>query len=240
MADSKKKEENEEEDMAPVKNYIKNYSNAEIMDYEVLLMPFYDSNANVPKFFDKLLKSKDDNICMSTAVVLLRNNKPVADSILVALAAKDRTRGLLFTKLEKAKRLDRFPAKYKTQVEIARSYLLADKNYAKIDSVVFVSKQATAYNQKKGNVYFFKYRVKKEDDWKMGISGLQPENVKEVSSNDKLCFMTDKKIKEGKSQNDQFQEQLKKILFSTHKSAKNFYESDGNGYSFKKVGEYED
>ena len=240
MTDGKKREDSDEDEIALVKNDSKNYSSNELIDYAVLLMPFYDSNVNVPKFFDKLLKCKDDNICMSTSVMLLRNNRPVTDSILIALAAKDGTRGNLFSRLEKAKRLDKFPAKFKTQLDMARSYLLADKNYANIDSVVFISKQAVAYNQKKGTAYFFKYRVKKEDDWKIGISGLQPENLKEVSSNDKLCFMTDKKIKEDKPQNDQFQDQLKKILFNAHKSAKNFFEKDGNGYNFKKVGEYED
>jgi uncharacterized protein YbaP (TraB family) len=239
MADNKKKDD-DDNDMEHIKNSINDSEADGLEDYAVLLLPFYDSNTSVPKFFDKLLKSKDDDICMNTAVLLLRNNKPVADSILNALAADDHTRGILFTKLEKIKRLDKFPAKFNNQLDIARSYLLADRNFTTIDSIIFISKQAAAYNGKKGTVYFFKYRIKKEDDWKMGISGLQPENVQQVSSNNKLCFMTDKKIKTDKPQNEQFQEQLKKILFSFHKSAKEFFESDENGYRFKKVGEYEE
>jgi hypothetical protein len=74
----------------------------------------------------------------------------------------------------------------------------------------------------------------------MGISGLQPDNVKEVSSNDKLVVMTDKKIKDDMPLYDQFQEQLKKLLFTFHKSGKNFFESDGNDYRFRKIGEYEE
>jgi len=203
-------------------------------------MPFYDSNTNVPKFFEKLLKSKDENICMNAALVLLRNNHPVADSILTALAAKDQTRGTLFTKLEKIKMLDKFPIKYNTQLYIARSYLVADKNFARIDSIVFVSKQLTIYDHKKGNIYFFKYRIKKEDDWKIGISGLQPEDINKTSSNNKLSFMTDKKLRDDKPQNEQFEEQLKRILFSFHKSAKNFFEGDGNSYQSRKAVDYED
>jgi hypothetical protein len=150
------------------------------------------------------------------------------------LAAKDRTRGLLFEKMENINRLDKFPLQYKTQLAMARSFLVADKNYASLDSIVFVAKQITAYDKKRGNVYFFKYRVKKQDDWKIGISGLQPENIKEVNSNDKLSFMTDKKIKEDTPVMEQFQEQLKKILFNFHKSARNFFEADANGYRFKR------
>ena len=136
--------------------------------------------------------------------------------------------------------MDKFPAKYNTQLYIARSYLVADKNFSRIDSIVFVSKQLTIYDHKKGNTYFFKYRIKKEDDWKIGISGLQPENINKTSSNNKLSFMTDKKLRDDKPQNEQFEEQLKKILFSFHKSAKNFFEGDGNTYQLRKTVDYED
>ncbi len=239
MADNKIKEDSEDDDAAMIRNYSNNYNNDELDDYATLLMPFYESNSNVPRYFDKLLRSRDENICMNTAMVLLRHNKLVPDSILTALAAKDRTRGSLFTKLEKIKRLDKFPEKYKTQLDVARSFLLAEKKYASIDSIIFILKQPASYNEKKGTVYFFKYRIKREDDWKIGISGLQPENIHLISSNDKLCFMTDKKIKEDQPIIEQFQEQLKRILFNFHKSAKNYFEEDSNNFRFKNRGDYE-
>ena len=243
MEADKKNDDNDEDNTEQVRSYGNNYDNTynnnELDDYAVLLMPFYDSNANVPKFFDKLLKSKEEEVCMNAAVLLLRNNKPVADSILLNLAAKDRTRGSLFAKLEKIKKLDKFPAKYNTQLYMARSYMMADKGYAAIDSIVFISRQLTGYNHKKGNVYFFKYRIKKEDDWKIGIGGLQPANLKQTSSNDSLSFMTGKKLRDDKPQNEQLEEQLKKVLFSTHKSARNFFEEDGNYYR-KRTVDFED
>jgi len=239
MADNKIKEDSEDDDVAMIRNYTNNYDNDELGDYTTLLMPFYESNSNVPRYLDKLLRSRDENICMNTATTLLRHNKPVPDSILTELAAKDRTRGSLFTKLEKIKRLDKFPEKYKTQLDVARSFLLAKKKYPSIDSIVFILKQPAAYNEKKGTVYFFKYRIKREDDWKIGISGLQPENIHLISSNDKLCFMTDKKIKEDQPTIEQFQEQLKRILFNFHKSAKNYFEEDRNNFRFKNTGNSE-
>ena len=240
MADSKKKEDNDDADAGTSKNYNFNYINDKLSDYAVLLMPFYDKNVNVPNFFDKLLASKDEEIVLDAAILLLRNNKPVADSILNALAAKDHTRGTLFTKLEKIKKLEKFPVKYKTQLAIARSYLVENKNYATIDSIVFIATQIAVYNKTPGLAYFFKYRVKKQDDWKMGISGLQPLNGKLVSSNNKLCFMTDKKLREDKPQMEQFQEQLKKIIFSFHKSAKNFFDADGGNYHYRKGVDYDE
>ena len=89
-------------------------------------------------------------------------------------------------------------------------------------------------------VYFFKYRIKKDDDWKIGISGLQPENVTAVSSNDRLSTMTDKKLKADEPMDEQLQKQLKKLLFSFHKSSKNFYSADDYYSKFRKMMNYQD
>ncbi len=57
---------------------------------------------------------------------------------------------------------------------------------------------------------------RKDDEWKMGISGLQPANIKETSSNDDLTKMTDKKLQESKTASEQFADQLKQLLFAQH------------------------
>ena len=241
-SDEKKMEEENKKDDEAEGDYVMTtarYSGSSehsgaLRNYAVLLAPFYEQNINVPKFFDKLLQSKDDDVKMNTAVILLKNNRPVADSIFLNIAVKNNLRGKLFSILEKIKRLDKFPAKYKTREEMARSFLLMDKSFDKVDSVVLMGKQKAAYKNKKGAVYFFKYRVKKDDDWKIGISGLQPENETEVSSDDKLCSMTDKKLKDDKPVDEQFQEQLKRLLFNFHPSGRNFYESSSRyNYNYR-------
>lgn len=232
-------EKNSDNDDDPVRNYVGDNKNG-LDDYATLMIPFYDFNPGVPKFFDKLLQSKDDAVRLSTVITMLRNNKPVADSLLEQFAKKDRWRGTLFTRLEQIKRLDKFPSAFKSQQDIARSYMVADKDYNRLDSVSFVDKQQVTSNGKKGVVYFFKYRVKKQDDWKIGLSGLQPENINEVSSGDKLAVMTDKKLKSDKNENEQFQEQLKRVLFTVRKSAKNFFDDDNNNYRYTKAAEYEE
>jgi len=221
-------------------NGYNSYGNVNLRNYQVLLAPFYDKNPNVPHFFDKLLQSKDPLVRLSAAVLLLRNNINVPDSVLINLAAKDQYRGRLYSRLEKAKRLDKFPAQYKNQMDLARSYLVEDKDYDKIDSVVFLKKIHAEYPGKKGMVYFFKYRIKKEGDWKIGISGLQPDNEKEVSSDDALSTMTDKKLKPDEPMDDQLQKQLRKLLFNFHKSAKNFYTSDDFYSRYRKLVNYQE
>jgi uncharacterized protein YbaP (TraB family) len=224
-AENKRKDDEDDDDNYSNSRYNNGKNSNQLEQYAILLAPFYEKNPAVPKFFDKLLQSKEEAVKLEAAIVLLKNNRPVADSIFTTMAAKDQWRGKLFTALEKIKQADKFPAAYKTQTQLARSYLVMDKNYNKIDSIVLAGTQPAAYLNKKGTVYFFKYRVKKDDDWKMGISGLQPVNENEVSSDDKLSSMTDKKIKEDKPEKDQFQEQLKKLLFSFHPAAKNFFET---------------
>ena len=85
-----------------------------------------------------------------------------------------------------------------------------------------------------------KYRVKKEDDWKIGLSGLQPIDTSAVSSDNKLAVMTDKKLKSDKPQDEQFREQLKRIQFAFRKSARNFFENENNGYRFTKITDNEE
>ncbi len=224
-----------------VNNYrYNNYGNMSLTSYQVLLAPFYNKNQNVQHFFEKLLQSKDPMVRLNAAVLLLRNNINVPDTVLQNLAAKDQFRGKLYSRLEKAKRADKFPAQYKNQLDLARSYLVEDKDYDKIDSVVFLKKQHAEYPGKKGIVYFFKYRIKKEGDWKIGISGLQPENEKELSSDDALSTMTDKKLKPDEPMDDQLQKQLRKLLVTFHKSAKNFYINDDYYSRYRKMMNYQD
>jgi uncharacterized protein YbaP (TraB family) len=195
-------------------------------DYAVLLMPFYD-RPQVTTFFQKLLISKDPSLQMSTAALMLRNKKPVPDSILLKLASRDEYRSRLYKTMEAAKVQDKFPAKYKNQVDISRSMLSANKP----DSIIFLTSRPVTFRNKKGFVYFFKYRLKKDDGWKIGISGLQPENINEAGSNSQLVRLTDRRIRDDEPLNDQLNQQLKRLLFSLSKSGRNFYQgSDSYRY----------
>ncbi|RZJ52380.1 MAG: hypothetical protein EOO45_31960, partial [Flavobacterium sp.] len=98
----------DEEDDEPAREYSRD-DDYSLNDYAVLLMPFYETNKNVQQFFNRLLISKDDNVQMNAAILFLRNNKNVPDSILLKLAADDKYRATLYDKLEWADRLDKFP-----------------------------------------------------------------------------------------------------------------------------------
>jgi uncharacterized protein YbaP (TraB family) len=203
-------------------SYSKNETGLE--DYTTLLLPFYDKKPAVQKFFDKLLTSRDPLVQLRTVTGLLRFNKSVPDSVINKLAASDKMRAQLYKAMETAGALNKFPAKYKSQLQIAKSHLIYDK----MDSVEFVGKRQLNFRGEDGVVYFFKYRIKKEDEWKIGISGLQPVDESKINTDDKLTKLTDKRLRDDEPVIDQFNEQLKRLLFSFRKSAKSFY---ADGYS---------
>jgi hypothetical protein len=198
-------------------------ASAGLNDYAVLLMPFYDQNPSVASFYNRLLQSKDADVQLNALILMVKNTKVVHDSIFQQLAAKDQYRARLLAQLEKANRAELFPAKYKQQEDVARSLLMADKTYDKIANVELVKKKYMQVKDQKGYVYFFKYKIKKDDDWQMGISGLQPMNMKEVSSKDDLVRMTERKLKKDEPVDEQFETQLKRLVFAKHKSSRQFY-----------------
>jgi uncharacterized protein YbaP (TraB family) len=199
-------------------------SNSSIEDYAVLLMPFYDKYPSVPKYFDKLLRSKDVNVQLIAAEVMIANNKKVSDSLFASIAGDDKYRAKLLAMLQKRKKENLFPAKYKKQEMMAKSLLLNDRGYKEFADIQLVNKRQMQLKGVKGNVYLFKYKIKKDDDWKMGISGLQPLNTKEVSSTENLVKLTDKKIRANESEAEQFNDQIKKVVFAEHKSARKFFD----------------
>jgi hypothetical protein len=194
--------------------------------YAKLLMPFYNKNASVAKFIDKLLYSKDASLQLSAAILLLKNNKIVPDSILVSLAKSDKYRAKLYEILQKINLAERFPIAYHNQQEIAKSILIADNSYNEIDSVQFVFSTPEDYEGNKGLVYFFKYRIKEDDEWEIGISGMQPSNKNEINTKGELTELTDTKINNEEALTIQFQNELQKMLILSHKSGKNFYLRD--------------
>jgi uncharacterized protein YbaP (TraB family) len=232
-ADVRKAEKESNKEQEGDDDATRSYNNevSDVDNYAVLLLPFYEKNPAIKKFFDKLLQSKDIAVRKNTAILMLRNNKSINDSILLSIAEKDQYRASLLRGLEDADKADLFPAKYKKQEDIARSLLLEDKQYEKFFDIQLVGKEQVQVKNDKGYVYFFKYKLKKEDDWKIGISGIQPDTLSKVNSNDMLVKMTDKKFTLDETELEQFQKQLKRLIFSLRRSSAYFYK-DSSRYGF--------
>ena len=201
--------------------------------YAVLMMPFWDKNENIPLFFNKLLQTNDKKLKYNTALLLLRNNKPVPDSIWKYFAAMDEYRSELYDDLEEVKHAEKFPAKYKTQMDLAKSVLINSRSYNKVDTIVYLDKLPVNYRDDKGWVYFYKYKDKKDDaTWEFASSGIQPENIKEISTDDAFTSFMQDNLDEEKPFKEQLQKLLKEMLYSKRKSARAFYQS---GYGMNNI-----
>jgi hypothetical protein len=127
-----------------------------------------------------MLRSNDKRLKYSTALLLLRNNKPYPDSLLKYFASMDEYRYELYSDLYEIGKQDMFPAKYNNHLDLAKSCLLDKKSYGKPDSVVYLDRLHAEFKGKKGFIYFFKYKTKKDDlSWKLATVGLTPEDPKQ-------------------------------------------------------------
>jgi len=204
------------------------FGNRDLKQYAVLLIPFYDKNPGLSSFYEQLLKIKDRRLRYDIFILMLRNNKPVPDSLFTDYAKLDNYRARLYDDLKKIKKLDKFPAGWKNQKDIARSlFMVKGYRYQKPDSVVFLDKLPVTYKGKKGWVYFFKYRPMRDDtNWQLASVGMQPENLSEIDTdNNEFTEKEQRKLENDKPEKVQLQKMLRELLYAKHSSAEEFYKA---------------
>jgi uncharacterized protein YbaP (TraB family) len=242
----------------------KDAGNEKLRLYATLVMPYWEANTNVQALFRQILSSSDKRLKYNTFLLLLRNNKTYPDSLLNYFGAMDEYRYELYKDLKELKKETKFPRQYNNHLDLGRSKVMAQKTYDKPDTLVFVDKLSAEVKGKKGLVYFYKYKTKKDDaSWKLATVGLVPEDPKqfEFEKNDKkeagrfedynnysgtsrydFTGFSDTKIKAEEPLLNQLNKELKKMLYSRRKSAKEFYAKadDEESYEANTDGEYEE
>lgn len=229
--------------------------NENLIVYATLLLPFQGSKPGVESVINQLLSSGDKRLKYNTIYLLLRNKKSIPDSLLTYFASLDEFRYELYTDLYKLKSEYRFPAAFNNHRDLAHSKLLSLFDNIKPDSVLLMDSLRTQVSNKEGYVYFFRYKMKKDDNyWKLATSGLVPLSPGKFFYDDETgqfkqsLFMaepaanaysdlqsgftgfTDTKIREDESLEEQMNKQLRKILYSKKRSGKYFYSENADGY----------
>jgi uncharacterized protein YbaP (TraB family) len=233
--------------------------NEDLITYATLLLPFRETNPAVNDVLKQMLLSNDKRLKYNTVYLLLRHKVSLPDTMLMYFAKLEDFRYELFTDMRTLKMVDKFPAEYKNQQDLSKSKLFSSSYSGKPDSLVFIDSLPASLKNRKGFVFFYKYKTKKDDlSWKLATAGLMskdnnPFNYDDdedyedndddigytstmswnFSRNDnKIVFteFTDEKIKEDVPLKEQMEKQLKKILYSKRKSAKVFY-NEGPDYS---------
>jgi uncharacterized protein YbaP (TraB family) len=195
--------------------------------YAEWLAPFYDRPA-VARWFGQLLRIKSLSVRHAVVLSLIRNNQPVPDSVLHTLAADDWHRARLYRDLMEAGKAGLFPAEFRNQVAMARSVLFDRRAEGREAEMQFVGKQHVVTPTATGYVYFFKYKVKGQEGWMMGISGVQPDDVGEVNTNSYLTEWTGLPLNGAGTELQQFQNKLPQWVLKRRASAARFYRA---GYS---------
>jgi len=220
----------------------KGSGNYKLSNYAKLLMPFWDLNSSVQPLIGQMLKSSDNRLKYSTVLLLLRNNKPVPDTMINYFASMDEFRYELYTDLKYEKKLNLFPAKYFTQLDLARSEIMNFRSYNSPDSFVYLDKLPVKQKDRSGFVYFFKYREKKDDqNWKLATVGLLPADPKKYEFDNKgetddekefyFTDLSDTKLTAEEPIKDQLLKTLRKLENSKRKSGRKFYADENSEYS---------
>ncbi|HEX7848046.1 MAG TPA: TraB/GumN family protein, partial [Chitinophagaceae bacterium] len=233
--------------------------NDDLALYATLLLPYWDINPTVQPVIAQMLASNDKKLKYNTLLQMLRHGKPVNDTLLNFFAGLDDFRYELYSDLKEMKKMDKFPAKYNNHLDLGKSSLMGRRSYGKPDTLVYIDRLPAEMKGRKGFVYFYKYKLKKEDvNWKLATVGLVPEDPKqfEFEKNDKVfpfewvvpgwhttlggrygganfTGFLDTKLKDDEPISDQLKNELKKKLYSLRKSARNFYsERDNDRFDF--------
>jgi hypothetical protein len=260
IAEKKKAIEKAEEIKLSKNNSVASYGsdddndlgNAKLRRYTVLLLPYWDSNPAVQTLFKQVWQSGDKRLKYNTLLLLLRNNKPYPDSLVKYFAAMNDYRYQLYVDLKEIGKASHFPALYNNHIDLAKSKLMTSKSYDKPDSLVYIDRLPADIKNRKGNVYFFKYKAKKDDaGWKLAAVGLLPADPGLFEFEEKeikkwtgefplsryavnrydITGFSDTRLHDDKPLTAQLNDELKKLIYSLRKSAAEFYnKSDTDEY----------
>lgn len=262
IEEKKKLIEKAEEDKDDKKQFTyfeieKDAGNEELSVYATLLLPFWENHPGVGTLFNQLLGSNDKRLKYNTMFLLLRNNRPLPDSLIRFFAKMDEFRFELYKDLKEIKKAAIFPDEYNNHLDLGRSLLYSAKVFNQPDSIVYLDKLPAEYKGKKGYIYFYKYRQKKDDAaWKLATVGILPQDPKQFEMNERVpgdgavsvipgwhislgqynkysfTGFSENKIKDDEPLYEQLAKQLKKMLYEKRNSAKMFYSERGEGNDF--------
>ncbi len=107
----------------------------EIIEYIKLLMPFYNENAAVPNYINKLWALNDDNLKYELMYIMIGKGKAFPDTIIQYFAKKEYYLGDVYYQLSKMKKSHLFPSVYLKQDIMAKAFLYTKiKGEDQIDS----------------------------------------------------------------------------------------------------------
>jgi uncharacterized protein YbaP (TraB family) len=238
--------ENDYTDVGINNQYVQDFGNETLSQYAVLLIPLWDKNPAVVQLLQQLLTSNDRELKYKTMLLFIRNGKPFPDSIINYFASGNDYRYKLYNDLKEINKSPVFPVQFKNHLHLAASKLSDLSEYNKPDTISFLGRKLLQWKGSEGYIYFFKYKRKKDDAWKLASVGLiQKDSTRFEFKNargkvyDEFEFteFSNVKLDEDETLYEQLEKRMKQLVYAKRPSAKEFYktENEGEGLSFKSL-----
>lgn len=144
--------------------------NKMIENHAVILAPFYQSNAGVKQYFDKLFKIKNEQTLLNIYLIAAKNKIQVNDTVWKHFSNLTETRLKTFNELNRLKLSENFDKSHLSQEDFCKTSLESSiayeerldnqdnstlKQQVKPDSITFLKKVNVKNSRDEGSIYFF-------------------------------------------------------------------------------------
>ncbi|HNP55213.1 MAG TPA: hypothetical protein PKK69_11350, partial [Ferruginibacter sp.] len=188
-----------------------------------MLLPFYESQPKVKELINHMLDSPDPEWQLTLIAACLKNKIQVPPHLIAQLAAEERYAASLYAVLKSNQQEGFFPKERYSQEYMARSLLAASNEFDRMDSLVLLRQQAMTWYGKTGWLYIYKYRIVPDMPWKLAFCGIQPLNASEIDSKPRILTLTDIRLSERQSLDEQLIDPLNRQLFQLYPAGRRFY-----------------
>ena len=162
----------------------------ELVNYAILLAPFYKSDEKVKQFFTRLEKIRAQYIAMPLLLLKTENQIKDADTLFSYYCRNITTRAYFYSELEKKKLSDKFMKSEASQKKMVESVIMAQLQLAKIyayekdkkkDSLDLVGIYPAKNKYQKGQLYVYTLGKGKTDSEQWAIAFVAASN-KEINT----------------------------------------------------------
>ncbi|MDP2388641.1 MAG: TraB/GumN family protein [Bacteroidota bacterium] len=194
------------------------FGNDHLYALAILIEPFLNETG-AKQIITKMQNINGLRTRSSILTYMLSKGHTFPDSVLNKLSSSEESRTYFYKRLKKYEKENIFDKKYLNQKDFAYALIFGNmKLDKKEDTVVFVEKRDITIKNRKGSVYFYKLKQKKDNNYTIHAAGLFPDNSKQVVTSDDL-YLDTKEIEKGDREKELIDEMLQQARYRNRKRA---------------------
>lgn len=194
------------------------FGNDNLYALAILIEPFMNE-AGAKQMISKMQNINGLRTRSSILTYMLSKGHTFPDSVLNKLSSSEESRAYFYKRLKKYGKETIFDKKYLNQKDFAYALIFGNmKVDKKEDTVLFVEKRNITVKNKKGIVYFYKLKQKKDNNYTIHAAGLFPTDGKQVVTSDDL-YLEAKEIEKGDKEKELIDEMLLQARYRNRKRA---------------------